>query len=91
MAVPVTRAECVAQSRGVRTGYALMLALSEPAREVGDKRLAVVGILCQVYALCAWEKSLGVERLYAIGTRSADERRNRALSSVSATEFRGAK
>ena len=70
--VLVTKAEGMAHCRGMRMGYAPLLALLEPARELGYQRLAVVGIPCQVYALRALEKSLGFERLYVIGTPCSD-------------------
>ena len=53
-------------------GYAPLVALLEPARAQGYKRLAVIGIACQVYALRALEKSLGFERLFVIGTPCSD-------------------
>jgi coenzyme F420 hydrogenase subunit beta len=70
--VLVTRAEGMAQCRGMRMGYAPLLALLEPARERGYKRLAVIGIPCQIYALRALEAELGLERLYVIGTPCSD-------------------
>lgn len=72
MPVLVTRPEGMAQCRGMRMGYAPLLALLEPARAAGYRRLAVVGIPCQVYALRALEKELGFERLYVIGTPCSD-------------------
>ena len=54
------------------TGYAPLLALLEPAKAKGYKRLAVIGIPCQVYALRAIERTLGLERLYVIGTPCSD-------------------
>jgi coenzyme F420 hydrogenase subunit beta len=68
----VTRAEDIAQCRGMRMGYAPLLALLEPAIARGYKRLAVVGIPCQVYALRALEQELGLEKLYVIGTPCSD-------------------
>jgi coenzyme F420 hydrogenase subunit beta len=56
----------------MRMGYAPLLALLEPARARGYKRLAVIGIPCQVYALRALERELGFERLYVIGTPCSD-------------------
>ena len=70
--VVVTRAEDMAQCRGMRMGYAPLLALLEPAMARGYKRLAVIGIPCQVYALRALEKELGLEQLYVIGTPCSD-------------------
>ncbi len=70
--VIVTRAEDMAACRGMRMGYAPLLALLEPARDLGFKRLAVIGIPCQVYALRALETELGLERLYVIGTPCSD-------------------
>jgi len=68
----VTRAADMAGVRGMRMGYAPLLALLEPARERGFKRLAVIGIPCQIHALRALEKRLGFERLYVIGTPCSD-------------------
>lgn len=70
--VLVTRAEDMAGVRGMRMGYAPLLALLEPARAAGHRRLAVIGIPCQVYALRALEKELGFDRLYVIGTPCSD-------------------
>jgi coenzyme F420 hydrogenase subunit beta len=72
MPVLVTSPEGMAQCRGMRMGYAPLLALLEPARERGYKRLAIIGIPCQVYALRALEDELGFERLYVIGTPCSD-------------------
>ncbi len=72
MAVLVTEAKDMAACRGMRMGYAPLLALLEPARARGYRRLAVVGIPCQVYALRALEAELGFERLYVIGTPCSD-------------------
>lgn len=70
--VLVTKPEAMADVRGMRMGYAPLLALLEPAKEMGFKKLAVIGIPCQIYALRALEKELGFERLYVIGTPCSD-------------------
>ena len=74
--VIVTRAEGMAECRGMRMGYAPLLALVEPALAMGYKRLAVIGIPCQVYALRAIEeelkRELGLEQLCVIGTPCSD-------------------
>ncbi len=70
--VIVTRAEDMAACRGMRMGYAPTLALLEPARDAGHRRIAMIGIPCQVYALRALEAKLGFERLYVIGTPCSD-------------------
>ncbi|MEN9781570.1 MAG: hypothetical protein RL014_2718 [Pseudomonadota bacterium] len=74
--VIVTAAEGMARCRGMRMGYAPLLALVEPALSMGHRRLAVVGIPCQVYALRAiqpqLEREFGLERLYVIGTPCSD-------------------
>ena len=72
MPVLVTQAQDMAQCRGMRMGYAPLLALLEPARAQGITRLAVVGIPCQIYALRALEKELGFEQLFVIGTPCSD-------------------
>ncbi|MEO0786059.1 MAG: Coenzyme F420 hydrogenase/dehydrogenase, beta subunit C-terminal domain, partial [Pseudomonadota bacterium] len=46
--------------------------LLKPALEKGYKRLAIIGIPCQVYALRALEAEVGFERLYVIGTPCSD-------------------
>jgi coenzyme F420 hydrogenase subunit beta len=70
--VLVTQAQDMAQCRGMRMGYAPLLALLEPARAQGITRLAVVGVACQIYALRALEKELGFEQIYVIGTPCSD-------------------
>jgi coenzyme F420 hydrogenase subunit beta len=70
--VLVTDPADLAACRGMRMGYAPLLSLLEPARAAGHRRLAVIGIPCQVYALRALERSLGFERLYVIGTPCSD-------------------
>lgn len=68
----ITNATDMADARGMRMGYAPLLALLEPAAAAGHKRIAVIGIPCQVYALRALEASLGFERIYVIGTPCSD-------------------
>ena len=70
--VMVTRSEGMAQVRGMRMGYAPLLALLEPARAAGHKRIAIIGIPCQVHALRALEETLGFERITVIGTPCSD-------------------
>jgi coenzyme F420 hydrogenase subunit beta len=70
--VIVTDPAAMEQCRGMRMGYAPLLALLEPARAQGFKRLAVVGIPCQVYALRALERELALDALYVIGTPCSD-------------------
>lgn len=74
--VLVTRAQDTAQCRGMRMGYAPLLSLVEPALAQGHKRLAVIGIPCQIYALRAiqpqLEREQGLEQLYVIGTPCSD-------------------
>jgi coenzyme F420 hydrogenase subunit beta len=72
MPVIVTKAEGMAKVRGMRMGYAPLLALLEPARAAGHRRIAIIGIPCQVHALRAIEASLGFERIYVIGTPCSD-------------------
>ena len=72
MPVIITAAEGMARARGMRMGYAPLLALLEPVRDRGYKRIAVIGIPCQVFALRSIEESLGLDRLYVIGTPCSD-------------------
>ena len=74
--VVITRAEDMARCRGMRMGYAPLLSLVEPALAQGHRRLAVIGIPCQVYALRALQAQLerekGLEKLVVIGTPCSD-------------------
>jgi len=70
--VIVTDPEEMARCRGMRMGFGPLLALLEPALAQGFTRLAVVGVPCQVYALRAMERDLGLEALYVIGTPCSD-------------------
>ncbi len=70
--VLVTKPADMAACRGMRMGYAPLLALLDTARAQGHRRLAVIGIPCQVYALRALETERGFERLYVIGTPCSD-------------------
>jgi coenzyme F420 hydrogenase subunit beta len=70
--VLITAAADMAKARGMRMGYAPLLALLETARDAGHRRLAVIGIPCQVYALRALEAELGFDSLTVIGTPCSD-------------------
>lgn len=70
--VIVTDPDALAQCRGMRMGYAPLLALLEPARAAGHRHIALIGIPCQVYALRALEAELGFDRIYVIGTPCSD-------------------
>jgi coenzyme F420 hydrogenase subunit beta len=74
--VLVTRPEDMARCRGMRMGYVPLVALVEPALALGHKRLAVIGIPCQVYALRAiqpeLEREQGLQKLVVIGTPCSD-------------------
>ena len=72
MPVLITNSKDMEQARGMRMGYAPLLALLDVAKDRGYKRLAVIGIPCQVYALRALEKELQLEKLYVIGTPCSD-------------------
>ncbi|MEO0388773.1 MAG: coenzyme F420 hydrogenase/dehydrogenase beta subunit N-terminal domain-containing protein, partial [Pseudomonadota bacterium] len=51
--VIVTDPAAMAAVRGMRMGYAPLLALLGPARAAGHRRIAVIAIPCQTYALRA--------------------------------------
>lgn len=70
--VLITKASAMQYCRGMRMGYAPLLALLEPALQQGYKRIALIGIPCQVHALRGIEKSLGLEQVYVIGTPCSD-------------------
>lgn len=59
-------------ARGMRMGFAPTLALLEPARAAGHRRIAMIGIPCQTYALRALEAKLDLDALYVIGTPCSD-------------------
>ncbi len=68
----VTDPADMARARGMRMGYAPLLAALEPARAAGYDRIAVIGIPCQVYALRALEAKLGFAEITVIGTPCSD-------------------
>jgi coenzyme F420 hydrogenase subunit beta len=68
----VTTPQDMALARGMRMGFAPTLALLEPARAAGLKRIAFVGVPCQVHALRALEAQLGFEAISVIGTPCSD-------------------
>ena len=70
--VIITDSAAMAAVRGMRMGFGPTLALLEPAATAGYKRIAFIGIPCQVYALRALEAQLGFERIYVIGTPCSD-------------------
>lgn len=83
----ITDPEDMARARGMRMGYAPLLALLEPAAAAGHRRIALIGIPCQVYALRQIEEQLGFEKIYVIGTPCSDntttERFHEFLSLIS--------
>ena len=70
--VIVTDPADMARVRGMRMGFSPLLALLEPAAARGHRRIAVIGVSCQVHALRSLEAELGLERLYVIGTPCSD-------------------
>ncbi len=70
--VLVTEPDALAHCRGMKMGYAPILALLGPARDRGIERLAMIGVGCQVYPLRVLEHDLGFERITVIGTPCSD-------------------
>lgn len=70
--VIVTRAQDMAGCRGMRMGYAPLVALMEEVAARGLKKVALIGIPCQVYAVRALEEEFGLDTLYVIGTPCSD-------------------
>ena len=72
--VPVllTRSEDLQQARGMRMGYAPVLALLDEVQQRGIRKLAVIGIPCQVYALRALQAKQQLDELFVIGTPCSD-------------------
>lgn len=60
------------ETRGMKMGFSPVLALLDEVARLGLKRIAMIGIPCQVHALRALEAELGLERLYVIGTPCSD-------------------
>ncbi len=72
MPVIVTDPADMAQCRGMRMGFSPLLALLEPARAAGYRRIAVIGVPCQIHALRAIEDTLGFDSITVIGTPCSD-------------------
>jgi len=74
--VIATDPAALVQCAGMRMGYAPTLAMIEPALQQGYRRLAVIGIPCQIYALRELEVKLRregkLDELYVIGTPCSD-------------------
>ncbi len=70
--VLVTDPQEMAQCRGMKMGFSPVVAMLERAVELGYRRLALIGVPCQIHALRALERSLGLERLLVIGTPCSD-------------------
>ena len=70
--VIVTRSQDMAQCRGMKMGYAPIIQYIEQAKNLGYKKVAMVGIPCQVYAARALEQELGFEKLLIIGSPCSD-------------------
>jgi coenzyme F420 hydrogenase subunit beta len=68
----ITRAEDMELCRGMKMGYSPVLALLDECAARGYKRIAMIGVACQVHALRALEQELGLEALYVIGTPCSD-------------------
>jgi len=74
--VIVTNPEELSQCRGMRMGYAPVVAAVEAAIEAGHRRIAVVAIPCQTYALRAmeqeWKSKQLLDEITLIGTPCSD-------------------
>jgi len=70
--VLITDAAAMQQCRGMKMGFSPVLALLDQAAARGLRRLAIIGVPCQVHALRALERELGFERLYVIGIPCSD-------------------
>jgi coenzyme F420 hydrogenase subunit beta len=92
----ITKASEIANCRGMKMGFAPLLALLDEAHARGYRRLAVIGIPCQVYALRSIEQQENIEqqfdKLYVIGTPCSDntttERFHEFLKLIDATPER---
>ncbi|NNU79662.1 coenzyme F420 hydrogenase [Halovulum dunhuangense] len=68
----VTDPAAMAEVRGMRMGFAPLLSALAPARAAGHRRIAVIGIPCQVHALRVLEAELGFDAITVIGTPCSD-------------------
>jgi coenzyme F420 hydrogenase subunit beta len=68
----ITKPGDMAKARGMRMGFAPLLALLEPARAAGHRSIAVIGIPCQIHALRSLEARLGFDDILVIGTPCSD-------------------
>lgn len=72
MPVVITDPKNMSKARGMRMGFAPTLALIEPAIKSGCRRLAIISIPCQTYAVRALQAELDLDALYVIGTPCSD-------------------
>ncbi len=70
--VLVTRPEDMVACRGMKMGFSPILERLDQIEAAGIRRLAVIGVPCQVYALRSIERELGLDALYVIGTPCSD-------------------
>ncbi|TVR64979.1 MAG: coenzyme F420 hydrogenase [Gemmatimonadales bacterium] len=70
--VLVTEAGGMKSCRGMKMGYSPILALLDEVERQGIRRLAVVGIPCQVHALRALQETLELDELRVVGTPCSD-------------------
>ena len=70
--VLVRHAADMRQCRGMKMGFSPVLGLLDEVERLGLRRIAVIGVPCQIHALRALEAELGLERLYVIGTPCSD-------------------
>lgn len=70
--VIVTRSMDMSECRGMKMGYAPIIQYLEQAKDLGYKKVAMVGIPCQVYAARSLENELGFEKLFIIGSPCSD-------------------
>jgi coenzyme F420 hydrogenase subunit beta len=68
----ITRAADMASCRGMRMGYAPLLYEVEQAIASGHRKIAVIGIPCQVYAIRSLQNTWDIDQLYVIGTPCSD-------------------
>lgn len=70
--VLVTDPAAMRECRGMKMGFSPVMAMLERAVMAGYRRIALIGVPCQVHALRALERELGLEKLFVIGTPCSD-------------------
>jgi coenzyme F420 hydrogenase subunit beta len=70
--IVATTSHELAECRGMKMGFSPIVAMVERAIDAGHRRLAIVGVACQVHAIRALQDRFGLDVVYVIGTPCSD-------------------